>query len=303
VPAKKTVHVIQLNSGVVHVQATNLLTGAVSTTAQYDSLVFRSLGSNQWIRVQTAAQVSGLQPPAQAAAVGYTRLVFQEEFDDTSGIDLADTRQPGFNFYTEPPFGFPQLTEISISNSILRFTGPGGTANGSLYSTVGTTFPNWIGFGAVGGAYFEASIAIPNPNFPIPSPGWPSFWSMANEHLWGPLTGTFDGFLEIDFLEYIWGQNSQLYQSPLHWWGNPKHDYNPNIDPPGTVNYTQFHRYGCLRVPGSRIDAYFGDVLVQSATYAALPWLAGGDSQSMPVILGCDLMEMQVDWVRVWQAP
>lgn len=54
VPAKNTVHVIQLSSGVVHVQATNLLTGAISTTAQYDSLVFRSLGSNQWIRVQTA---------------------------------------------------------------------------------------------------------------------------------------------------------------------------------------------------------------------------------------------------------
>lgn len=54
VATKKTFHVVQKGSGVVNVQATNLLTGAVSTTTQYDSLVFRSLGSNQWVRIQTA---------------------------------------------------------------------------------------------------------------------------------------------------------------------------------------------------------------------------------------------------------
>jgi hypothetical protein len=70
--------------------------------------------------------VGGLHVPAPAAAVGYTSLRFREEFNDTSGIDTSDTRQPGYNFYIEAPFGYPGVKSgegggaYSVSNSIIR---------------------------------------------------------------------------------------------------------------------------------------------------------------------------------------
>lgn len=54
VPAKKALHIVQKGAGLVTVAATNVLTGSIATTALYDSLVFRSLGSGEWVRVQTA---------------------------------------------------------------------------------------------------------------------------------------------------------------------------------------------------------------------------------------------------------
>jgi hypothetical protein len=76
----------------------------------------------------------GLQAPAQAAAAGYTRLVFQEEFDDTSGIDMADTRQPGFNFYRNRPFGYGAQGGVSPNcrpQEPDRCPGPGLDGSGS----------------------------------------------------------------------------------------------------------------------------------------------------------------------------
>lgn len=59
VPRKKALHVIAKHATAdVTVDdngsTSSLLTGSIATTAQYDSLVFRSLGSGEWVRVQTA---------------------------------------------------------------------------------------------------------------------------------------------------------------------------------------------------------------------------------------------------------
>lgn len=54
VPVGKSVHVFQADAGVVNVQATNVATGAFSTTTQYDSLVFRVVDTDTWARFQLA---------------------------------------------------------------------------------------------------------------------------------------------------------------------------------------------------------------------------------------------------------
>jgi hypothetical protein len=238
--------------------------------------------------------VVGIQPPAQAAAAGYTSLVFCEEFLDTSGIDMADTRQPGFNFYRHVPFGFPQTTELSVSNSILTFTGPGGTANYSLGSTCATTWPNWVGFDVTGGAYFEASIAF-DPS--IPAPGWPAFWSMADEHLWG---GNNTGWIEADFFEKFY-EDTTRYLSGGHWWAPSDTPAVSFLNVSG-FNWQQFHTFGFLWVPGSRWQHYRDNVSTGSLRYSSYSFLANGDNQHWPVILGSDGHAMQVDWVRVWAA-
>jgi hypothetical protein len=57
VPTKKTLHVLRKGAGNVAVvgsgSPSSLLTGDVTTTAQYDSFVFRSLGSAEWVKMQT----------------------------------------------------------------------------------------------------------------------------------------------------------------------------------------------------------------------------------------------------------
>jgi hypothetical protein len=239
----------------------------------------------------------GLQPPAQAAAAGYTRLVFQEEFDDYSGIDVGDTRQPGFKFYRFLPFGegVNPMSNIVVANSVLTLRG-GPTYNMALTSTAGIASNQWVGFAARGGAYFEASIAFDL----VQSAGWPSFWMMAAEHLWGNATG----WIEFDVFEK-WDASQGFYINAAHWWGQPGGDRHTQFSPPVPPgwNWSEFHVHGGLWLPGDRWRWYRDNQYMGERTYAAFPWLAQGDPQSWPVILGSHTWPMRVDWVRVWARP
>ena len=53
VPFGKGFHALRLGAGEINIAATNVVTGAVSTASQYDSIVLRSLGNNTWARVQS----------------------------------------------------------------------------------------------------------------------------------------------------------------------------------------------------------------------------------------------------------
>jgi hypothetical protein len=221
--------------------------------------------------------------------------VFQEEFDDYSGIDMNDNRTAGFKFYRFIPFGGGVLPRggIVIANSVLTLSG-GTNYNYAMGSTCGKGGNQWVGFDVTGGAYFEASIAFE----PLVSaPGWPAFWSMATEHLWG---GNNEGWIEANFFEKYW-QNKTKYITGGHWW-DPQ-------DVPATVfptvsgyDWEQFHIYGFLWVPGDRWRHYRDDVSIVQLPYSSYPFLANGDAQRWPVILGSGGHPMQVDWVRVWAA-
>lgn len=50
----KTFQVTRLGAGNITVNATNVVTGSTATTTLHDSLVFRSLGNNTWVRIQAA---------------------------------------------------------------------------------------------------------------------------------------------------------------------------------------------------------------------------------------------------------
>jgi CARDB len=260
--------------------------------------------SNNILDVPNVTVVGGLTAPAQAAAQGYTELVFQEEFDDTSGIDMADSRQPGFNFYRFKPFGFGVLStdEISISNSVLTLNQPisGSDANYGMGSTCGIGNQQWIGFEQRSGGYFEASIAFGPPGA---SPGgWPAFWSMANEHLWGGDAGQ-SGWIESDFFDKF--HTDSRYLTGGHWWLNPSTPQSSVFTPnPVGLDYSQFHIFGSLWVPGNRWEGYRDNVSTGPHLFSTYPFLSNGDTQGWPVILGTGTAwPMQVDWVRVWAAP
>lgn len=246
---------------------------------------------------------SGPTPPAAAAAAGFTRLAFQEEFDNASGIDMNATCAPGFNFYRHIPFGLGinSANNISVSNGILTLTG-GPEWNYGLGSTCGTGTNQWVGFDATGGAYFEASIAfdlLPGQGGPN-GHGWPAFWSMADEHLWGNASG----WIEFDMFEK-WDNSQGFYLGNLHWWtsGGGHNSSQQDLFTPNGWDWSTFHTVGGLWQPGNRIAWYTDNAFKGERLFANNPWMANGDNQHWPVILGSETWPLRVDWVRVWMKP
>jgi hypothetical protein len=253
-------------------------------------------------RVTVNVVGGGLQPPAQAAAAGYTRLVFREEFDGYGGIDVNDSRAAGFNFYRFLPFGegVNPMSNIVVSNSVLTLTG-GPNYNMALTSTCGTGTNQWVGLAARGGAYFEASIAFSLPQGSYGGPngrGWPSFWSMAAEHLWGNASG----WIEFDMFEK-WDTSQSFYLGNIHSWGGSHQSSQQNLFAPSGWNWNTFHTVGGLWQPGNRVAWYTDNEFKGQRLFSSSAWMDNGDSQSWPVILGSDNWPMRIDWVRVWAAP
>ncbi len=269
---------------------------------------------------QKSTDHADVERPAGATQAGFDRLAFQEEFDDTSGIDINDTRKPGFNFYPKLIWGDYVLPaeHIKVIDGVLHLFNPENHAQGDLFSAVTTGKPKeWIGFTAskeTGGGYFEASIAFDPTTEPVN--GFPAFWTLAAEHFFGNFDKTQrHQFLEIDFMEYNW----KWYDDPtdyLHanhiWYMKPDSERTivtipkPRsalvIDTPPGTDYNQFNTFGCLWVPGEdgRIDTYFNNQLLRSVSFRDYPEARASDDHHFPVFLGCGNWPMKVDWVRVW---
>jgi hypothetical protein len=246
----------------------------------------------------------GLQPPPQAAAAGYTRLVFREEFENYSGIDMSNSRQPGFNFYRHRPYGYPPVptNEFSVSNSVLTLQQFSGdyAAMGLVSATAPrSTPPAWVGFAATGGAYFEARFR----HGTDPGGWWPSFWSDSADHMW---EGNYTQFWETDFYEKLPTAGNQWQSAAHHWIGVGQTDHNEwyTYQTPAGYDFNDFHTYGLLWVPADHWGMYNDDNLVYTYSYSSFPWLALSDDKAWPCIIGTGKnWPMYIDWVRVWQAP
>lgn len=243
-------------------------------------------------------------PPPAAAAAGYTKLAFFDDFNSTATIDMEDTRTAGFNWYRARPFGWNSTPKDSIKvvNGYLVINSIGGPNYG-----IGTTCKSdgkVIGFSATEGAYFEASISF-DPDI-TGAKGWPSFWSMADEHLWYNIG---KNFMECDFMEYIVVEKIKTrYIGALHWWVDitskprvQKHNLGNWFIETGETDWkNSFQTMGTLWIPGQTINYYFNNILKTENPYTKYPEMSGGDNQHWPVILGSDGWPMKVDWVRVW---
>ena len=274
-----------------------------------------------------AADLSGQQaptPPSGALSSGLTRLVFQEEFSDDSGIDFENTGEPGFNFYLSKPFGWsdarPEDIRIEDGIAYLQQTADDPVSI-ALSSIAGQDAAGgWTGFAADmrrGPYYFESSIRF-DPEFRVENPefqGGPGFWTMAAEHLY-PYQAKPYRFIENDFLEYqpqwVDGRND-LYQHAVHLWeqgedGFRSHEIFPSyserfIDVGRDIEPTEFNVYGSLWAPGVGLGSYFNDELKRVVSRDAYPNLDVGDDQNFPILLGSRDSPMQIDWIRVWSSP
>ncbi|MGJ0486528.1 MAG: hypothetical protein ACR65R_18615 [Methylomicrobium sp.] len=242
--------------------------------------------------------------PKYPSRSGY-KLVFGDEFGSSSTIDIKGTGDPKFKWYTTPFFIKPlskTYSIIKVNNGILTLN---STKSSAQNSNIATAMPannkqGWLGKTFSGGAYFEARISF-DPATVNTANGWPSFWSMAIEHMaqkgadqWIGKVAGYSHFIEDDFFEYdtasFAGPNS--YGATMHdWYGawkktcsigycnvnNTSHGgssfKNAVIKTSIKTDWTQFHTIGQLWVPSNilsnkgYVNNYFDGKLMSIVTW------------------------------------
>lgn len=254
--------------------------------------------------------------PPQAAAAGYKKLVFSDEFDSISTIDVNATGAPGYKWYVDRPFGTPQVqpSEYRVAHGELVINQQGSSyANWGLstYSVKGNT-GHAFKFG-----YIEARMRF-DPKLGPNSDGWPSFWMESLSHTLGTNN---THFAELDIFEAYTGGHaaySGAFVGTLHDWRlTPSfvhYQNSNNWTPQPGVDYSQWHTYGVLWKPGSA-TWYFDGVALQTQQYSATGFpnpqtnpvspigtFSITDSEPLVVILGSGVRwPLHVDYVHVWQ--
>jgi hypothetical protein len=270
--------------------------------------------------------------PQPAFQAGFRVNTFKSVFD-TGTVDLQQSNRSGFRWYPWQFFGTQtNLGAISVNqDTSVTLNGDTTGPNGELASVAPIGGGNFVGTAFGGGGYFEATLQF-NPN--STSSGWPSFWSMAEEHLVGSSIGAdlwpgqgagYRHFIEADFFEFDVGAN--VYGGTLHdWYGPDGHFSQAQLSypdfvrrPPTGTNFNQYHRYGFLWVPATasslgQASFYFDDVQVgvtstwqkyaNQAPPPVSPWTFSIiDLQHLVIILGTGVgAPMTVQSVGVWQA-
>jgi hypothetical protein len=287
-----------------------------------------------------------IQPPTQAAKVGYTNLVFADDFNTMDTIATTQNANFGGNLKWFWNFAIPNavpyssivrqptMKAASIQNGntsggpnaspnggIVQLTTgiwqPGGN-NGNIITVPGYVYNDGrtplapLGQGHWRFGYFEAYIQCSpnNPNGTNQDAGWPAFWawnpqSLGSEYGFSSARQlSAANFTEIDFFE-TWGH---VYSgTPGSWqiniYGDARAFHTTGFLPASSRHAwnAEWHTLGMLWQPG--LMTFFMDnqqVWQQAYTSAQ----SSIDSQSLFLILGTGRNWLvNVDWVRVWQAP
>lgn len=298
--------------------------------------------------VCSSAQVSGKcikssNAPPQAVAAGFTIRTFSSTFR-TDEVDMAKSLASGFRWYPYQFFGgLTKLGSISLNSGcgVTLFgdrTGP----NGELATAAPTeTSGRFVGTAFGGGGYFEATLKF-NPQDVIDTKfdGWPSWWSMAIEHMvgldtkqWPDQQDGYEHFIEADFFEY--DLENYAGRGELNYFGGALHDWfglsggqysqaplSSRVfvrEVPADTDFTQYHRYGFLWVPATATrDGYAEHYFDGRRVGRRIAWRQYTDQAPPPapprmfsiidrnhlvLILGTGPNQaMTVQSVNVWQA-
>ena len=290
-----------------------------------------------------AAEPRSFHAPPQAAFVGYTVSTFSSTFV-AAEVDTANTAKPGFKWYPYRFFGSrPKLESIVLDRDAgVTLLGDTTGPNGELASaTPKDTSAKFAGTVFGGGGYFEATLKFdPEDVMRTDFKGWPSWWSMAIEHManletrqWPGQPNGYEHFIEADFFEYNLKEYTEkgklnYFVGALHDWFGPSGERFKELalsskifirEVPADTDFTQFHKYGFLWVPATKTrdgyaEHYFDDRRVGRRIAWKLnageeppprpPWLFSIiDRNHLVLILGTGPNQpMTVRSVNVWQA-
>jgi hypothetical protein len=280
--------------------------------------------------------------PPEAVAVHYTVHTFSSTFS-ASEVDISNTSKSGFKWYPWKFFGSTaNLSSIGINaDGSVTLSGDATGPNGQLATASSTAMPGgFVGAAFGGGGYFEATFRFdPQDVIWNVSKGWPSWWSMAIEHMvgldtrqWHGQQKNYEHFIEVDFFEYDLA--SYIRQGQLNYFGGAIHDtfglpgkgktistpYSIMVrEVPRSTDFTQYHRYGFLWVPATATHSgyaeyYFdGKRVGQKVSWRQYtnqapppkpPWIFSIlDKNHLVLVLGTGIHRpMTVASVDVWQA-
>lgn len=236
--------------------------------------------------------------PQQAS--GYN-LVFSDDFNTlnlSSNGTGSYTWYPGIWWQAKMPL--PSLITNSNSSVNLTWSASGGMNDTSISTlsrdgTVGSTFRY---------GYFEARM-----KWDVATGAWPAFWMVPKQAAQGATdTG------ELDIFE-AQGSQPRTYFGTVHEWnGNTDvwHSSPNQASLPSNNDFSQWHTYGMLWIPGKVTWYYDNQMLFSAATTAVF------DTQDFFLVLGMqeganwthgnvtgvtvNTLSLAVDWVRVWQS-
>jgi len=239
--------------------------------------------------------------PPQAVAVGYTNLVFDDEFNSPNTVSPDGTGN--YNWYLtnfiDPSLSLP-AGGYSIQDGFLGiYTDASGYGDGlQTADPLNTT-------GAWQHGYFEASILFCQFCSIGGSSSWPAFWSASLEQATGQ-NPVGSPYAELDFMEYYTQGGQSDYITTVHQFVNTNpstQDQNLNNLPtiPAGTDFGTWHTYGCLWTP-NLVRWYFDNQLVTTvATGPGTPFTALEQSKMFLILGTGQYWPMFVDFVHVWQ--
>jgi hypothetical protein len=243
-------------------------------------------------------------------------LIFDDEFGDSSAIDVNNTQKDGYKWYVKGMW-FPS-TSASMYEILPSYKGTSGVleikdapvAMSWNFST--TFFDDSAPEGYRGtvflpgkGIYYEARIACDDLAH-IGKNGWAGFWSgtmpiasrprnmnpppwsMSVENMPMPgWPGKWEA-IENDIMEYnpSWG-HPQQFDSTIHDWSSGAENgnignFNSVVYTPAGTDYTQWHTYGQLWVPASAENGWHGyrQVHFDGVPQQAICWIGNQISET-----------------------
>ena len=277
-----------------------------------------------------------IMPPAIAQERGFTKLVFEDDFESYDTIDLNGTGEEGYKWYIRRPYKATTLTpeDFSVKDSVLTLH-----ENNSLYNYGLATVDahNGVGFTFNKGV-LEFRVRVPHydqemRSYSLPGGGGPAVWSFPQEKIYEWEGNYTPQWVETDWMEY-WGDLDKFpeghYSITLHESIRAK-DENGNYMHRDRV---QSHSLGSQRHQNGFHDAlwhtmtflweddllvgYFDNKEVLRMEYGKarlcdpLPTVSIGEQmmgafsfmnqQKLALIInGSKCNPMEIDWIRVWQ--
>jgi hypothetical protein len=273
--------------------------------------------------------------PNDPAGAGF-QLVFDDEFNDASTIDLSNSCAAGFKWYLRDSFiqKATPASNVSVKYGLLTIGGSGGDIQ-TICRTPGQQ--RFVGQAFGGSAFFEARLAF-KPTPVVPGNGWPSFWGLSLNHSidsdqWPGQMKGYTHFIEDDFFEYDTAQSGDMYSygSAIHdWygiWGTNCKSFcqifntdNFRVRVKTGTKWNQFHVISQLWLAGTKTNGGVGRIVnyfdgKPTTAYASwrdsdegAPPPSGAftfsvlDKDRLVIFLSAGKTEpMRVDWVHVWQ--
>ena len=279
-----------------------------------------------------------ITPPSIAQEKGYTKLVFEDDFESLDTIDVNATGEEGYKWYVRRPYKATTLTpeDYSIKDSVLTLHEHNSLYN---YGLATVDAKNGVGFTFNKGV-LEFRVRVPSydqemRDYRVPCGGGPAVWSFPREKIYEWEGNYTPQWVETDWMEY-WGD---LDKFPQGHYTITLHETFRSKDENGVVikdekQAVQKHSLGKERHQNGFHDAlwhtmtflweddlfvgYFDDKEVLRMEYgkdlSCKPepsWRIGeqmngafsfmNEQKLALIISGSKCNTMEIDWIRVWQ--